>query len=177
MVELLLVISIVGIMAALALPKVRIDNAQVDTAARTIGMSFMVAQRESVARQQNVLIVFDTAAHTIRTIWDANGNDVADVGEHTKPFELPERVMLGRPSDVAALGGATASVPAMRSSTRGPYLIMQRNGALDRAVTIYLTTIRSMTGGADRDVRALLISRATGRSDTYVWTGTKWRRA
>ncbi len=177
MVELLLVITIVGIMAALALPKVRLDNNQVDAAARTIGMSLMVAQRESVARGQNVLVVFDTAAHSIRAIWDANGNEQADAGEHSKPFALPERVMLGRPSDVAALGSATASVPSMRSSARGPYLIMQRNGALDRAVTIYLTTRRSMSGGANRDVRALLVSRATGRADVYIWTGSAWRRA
>ena len=176
MIELLLVISIVGLMAALALPKVRLDNGQVDTAARTISMSLMAAQRESVARGHPVLVVFDTAAHTIRSVWDANGNEAADVGEHTKPVVLPERVMLGRPSDVAALGSATASVPVMKSSARGPYLIMQRNGALDRAVTIYLTTIMSMSGGPDREVRALVLSRATGRADVYIWTGTQWRR-
>ncbi len=165
----------VGILAALVLPKVRVDNAQVDAAARTVGLSLMVAQREAASRQHNVLLVFDTAAHSITTVWDANNNARADAAEKTRPFLLPERVVLGRPSSVSALGTASASVPPMLTSGDNPMLVLQRNGSVDRSVTLYLTTHRAMAGGADKDTRALVIARATARPEWYAWTGTAWR--
>jgi len=172
-----MVISIVGIMAALVLPKVRIDNSQVDTAARTLGMSLMVAQREAASRQHNVLLVFDTSAHTITTAWDVNNNLAIDPTEKTRPFLLPERVVLGRPSSVPALGTATASVPVMLTSGTRPMLVVQRNGSVDRSVTLYLSTRSTMAGGLNTDVRAVMIARATARPEWYAWTGSSWRHA
>ena len=177
LIELLLVIAMIGILAALALPKVLVDNAQVDTAIRTLGMSLMVAQREAVSRQHNVLLVFDDNAHTITTVWDANNNNVADAGEKTRPFLLPERVVLGRPSTVSALGTATESVPSMLLLGDRPMLVLQRNGSVDRGVTLYLSTVASMAGASAADARAVVVSRATARPDRYAWTGSAWKRA
>ncbi len=177
LIELLMIISIVGILAALVLPKVRVDNSQVDTAARTLGMSLMVAQREAAARQHNVLLVFDTSAHTITTVWDVNNNSAIDPTERTRPFLLPERVVFGRPSSVPALGTATASVPIMLTSNTKPMLVVQRNGSVDRGVTLYLSTQASMAGGINTDVRAVMIARATARPEWYAWTGAVWRHA
>jgi prepilin-type N-terminal cleavage/methylation domain-containing protein len=174
--ELMMVIVVVGILAALVLPKVKLDNAQVDTAARTIGMTLMAAQRDAASRQHNVIVVFDTSAHIVRAIWDENNNGKADANEKSRPFLIPERVVLGRPSGVAALGSASASIPVMNATSKGPALIVQRNGAVDRSVTLYLSTIRAMNGGTDKDTRAVVIARATGRPNWYAWTGTKWRR-
>ena len=171
-----MVCVVIGLLALVALPRVRIDNSQVDTAARTIGMSLMVAQREAVARQHNVLVMFDTAHHSVRTVWDVNNNGVVDAGEKSRPFLLPERVMLGRPSDVPKLGGETESSGPDKSTSNGPYYIMQRSGSTDRSTVIYLTTKSSLSGGNYRDVRALFISRATGRPVWYKWKGSAWGR-
>lgn len=176
LIELLVVVAIIGVMAMMVLPRIRIDNATVDTAARTFGMSVMVAQRDAVARQHNVLVNFDTSAHTVRTIWDANNNGAEDAGEKSRPFLLPERLRLGRPADVPALGGSTEMASIPRTTSKGPYFIMQRSGALDRAEVLYFTTAQSMAGGPDRDVRAVAIARATGRTVWYKWNGTAWRR-
>ncbi len=173
--ELLIAIVVIGIMAALVLPKVRVDNAQVDAAARTLGMSLMVAQRDAAARQHNVLLLFDTAAHSVVSVWDANNNRKKDAGEKTRPFLLPDRVLLGRPSTVAALGTATASVPTMLSTDNKPMLVLQRNGSVDRTVTLYLSTMRAMSGGSNADTRAVVVARATARPEWYAWTGTAWR--
>ncbi len=177
LIELLLVISMIGVLAALVLPKIFVDNTQVDTATRTFGMSLMVAQREAIARQHNVLLVFDTSAHTITTVWDANNNATADAGEKTRPFLIPERVVLGRPASVSPLGTATASVPVTLKLGDKPMLVLQRNGSIDRSVTLYLSTISSMAGSPNVDARAIVLARATARPDWYAWTGSKWRRA
>ena len=177
LIELLLVITMIGILAALALPKILVDNTKVETATRTLGMVLMVAQREAVARQHNVLLVFDTSAHTITTVWDANNNGRADAGEKTRPFLIPERVVLGRPSSVSALGTATESVPVTLKLGDKPMLVLQRNGSIDRGVTLYLTTATSMAGSRTVDARAVVLARATARPDWYAWTGSSWRRA
>ena len=171
-----MVMVIIGVLAALVLPKVRVDNAQVDAAARSIGMTLMAAQRDASSRQHNVLVVFDTASHLIRTVWDANNNGRYDGTERTRLFLLPDRVEFGRPPSVPALAGATDPVSTMQRSSRGPFLVMQRNGAVDRAVTLYLSTIRSIRGGRDVEARAVMVARATGRPSWYAWTGTRWRR-
>ncbi|WP_396219233.1 Tfp pilus assembly protein FimT/FimU [Gemmatimonas sp.] len=173
--ELLITIAIVGTMAALVMPRVRLDNSQVDTAARSFGMALMVAQRDAASRQHNVLLVFDTTAHFIRTVWDVNNNARFDSDEKSRLFLLPERVVLGRPSSVGALGTATASIPEMLTSNSSPMLVLQRNGSVDRSVTIYLSTISAMAGGTDKDTRAVVISRATARPEWYAWGSTEWR--
>jgi hypothetical protein len=62
-------------------------------------------------------------------------------------------------------------------------LLVQRSGSTDRAATFYLTTTRSMLPDSMlpdetvREVRAVQVSRATGRSAWYTWTGSQWKRA
>ena len=176
LIELVMVCVIVGLMALIVMPKIRIDNTQVDTAVRTINMSLMVAQREAVARQQNVLVMFDTAHHAVKTVWDSNNNGALDNGEKTRPFLLPERVIIGRPADVPKLGGSSEVEGVGLSTDGGPYFIMMRGGSVDRSAVIYFTTRASLSGGEFRDVRALSISRATGRPVWYKWGSGAWRR-
>lgn len=174
-VELVMAMIMVGIMATLVLPKVRIGNSVVDTSARTISMSLMVAQREAVSRQHNVLVVFDTAQHTARTVWDLNNNRVADGGEKSRPFLLPEQLAFGLPPGVPALSGITETAGA-GGAPEGPMVVLQRSGSADRVAIVYLTTKRALAGSNEVDARALYIVRATGRPMWYSWTGSDWRR-
>ena len=175
-VELLVVVAIIGIMAAIALPKVRVERAQVDGAVRTLNMAIMVAQREAVSRGHNVLVVFDTAHHVVRTIWDNNNKLALDNGEKTRPFPIPERVVLGRGAGVPAFGTATEDVPAMLSFGSSPMLVVQRNGGTDRALTLYLTSGRAQKGVGEKDTRAMTIARATARPTWFIWSASGWRR-
>lgn len=178
LVELLLVIAVVGILALLVLPKIRLDNAKVDAAARTLTLALMVAQREAASRQHNVLLVFDTTASTMTTVWDANNNGRRDNGEKTRPFLLAEHVVLGRPATVPALGTATLGVPSMATTADGrPMLILQRNGSVDRSVTLYLTSSAALAGSKNVEARAVTIARATAHPEWYAWTGSRWRHA
>ena len=136
MIELLMIVTIIGLMALIMLLRIRVDNVSVDTTARAVSMSMMVAQRDAVSRQQNVIVAFDTAAHTVRTVWDANNNGVMDSGERAHPFLLPEKVIIGRPSAVPKLGGPGEVASTSRSTAKGPYFIMQRNGAVPLTATL-----------------------------------------
>lgn len=175
-IELLIVVSIIAIMAAIALPKVRVERAQVDGAVRTVSMAIMVAQREAVSRGHNVLVVFDTAHHVIRTVWDRNNNLAFDAGEKTRPFPIPERVVMGRGAGVPAFGASAADVPLMLTMNNAPMMVLQRNGGTDRPLTLYLTSGRAQRGFGDKDTRALTVDRATARPIWYVWAAAGWRR-
>lgn len=171
-----MIVTIVGLMALVVLPRIKVDNASVDTGVRTVNMSVMVAQRDAVSRQHNVIVQFDTAAHTVRTVWDTNNNGTIDTGERGHPFLLPDKVILGRPSGVPKLGGAGEVSPVGKSTSKGPYFIVMRSGAVDRSDVVYLTTAKSMSSATDRTVRAVAIARATGRTVWYRWDGSAWRR-
>lgn len=176
-IELVVVVIIIGIVTAMAIPKLRVERANVDGAVRTVSMAFLVAQREAVSRGHNVLVIFDMPHHTVRTVWDTNNNLQIDGAEHSRPFPLPERVVLGRGQSVPAYGGATDAIPEMRQVDGLPMIVVQRNGGADRAVTLYLTTNRARAGiGPDKDTRALVLNRATARPDWFIYNASGWRK-
>ena len=166
-----MVIIIIGLMAVLILPKVRVDNSAVDTAARSLQLSLLSAQRDAVARGRNVIVRVDASQHNVGIIWDDNGNGQADGGERRRPLMLPEAVRFLPPPGVPQLD-ATADV----DYNSGVTVVLQRNGAANASHTIYLTSARSLAGGQPVEARAVRITRATGRPVWYAWTGTEWRR-
>lgn len=172
--EVLLTVTITGLALALAIPRLRTDKRQVDTAVREATMAFLRAQREAVVRQHNVLLVFDTAGRTLQTVMDANNNARIDANERVSVVPLPDQVLLQRPAGVPAVPGDTTGVGQMGGITRGPSLVLQRNGSANLGVTVYLTTRPSLTA-ADKDVRAVRVQRATGQPSWFAWTGTRWR--
>jgi prepilin-type N-terminal cleavage/methylation domain-containing protein len=176
LIELLMVIGIIGVVAVIALPHVRLEQSMVDGAVRTVNMSLMAAQSESVARGHNVLVLFDTTNHVVRTVWDQNNNEQLDAGEKTRPFPLPERVVLGRGQSVPQFKDASAQVPSLKVISGMPAVVFQRNGSADRSVTMYFTSYLARNGGKFDDTRAMQIERATGRPVWYVWSGSQWRR-
>ncbi len=177
LIEMLVVVSMIGIMAAIALPRVRVEREQVDAASRTIAFAMMTARSDAVSRGHNVLVQFDTTNALVRTVWDSNNNLTADVGEKTRPFPLSERVVFGRGHGVPAMGGATAQLPAMRTAGGYPTLVLTRSGSVDRAVTLYVTARKARTGvGGQSDTRALQLDRATARATVFIFNDAGWRR-
>lgn len=175
LIEILVVVSIIGILAAIALPRVRIEQSQVDGAARTISSAIMAARADAVSRGHNVLVVFDTAARVVRTVWDVNNNLQADAGEKSRPALLGERVTFGRGAGIPPYNGAADEFPSLISVGGMPAFVIQRNGALDRAGTLYLTSRRGSQGIGDIDSRALRFSRATGHVTVYIHADAGWR--
>ncbi|GAB1342627.1 pilus assembly FimT family protein [Gemmatimonas sp.] len=176
LIELLIAIAMIGILAAIVLPRVRVERSQVDAAARTIGMALLTARSEAVARGHNVLVVLDTGNLVVRTVWDMNNNRRVDASEKSRPFLIGERVKFGRGAGIPAFEGATAQVPNLLTTGGMPMLVVQRNGALDRAGTLYLTSGRGAAGVGDIDSRAVRLDRATGRPTVYVFAQSGWRR-
>ena len=78
LVELLIVVTMIGIMTGMALWRVDIARYQVNGDIQAIGTTLIASQREAIAKQHNVLVVFDTAGNQTRVVWDANNNGAFD---------------------------------------------------------------------------------------------------
>jgi hypothetical protein len=120
------------------------------------------------------MVAFDTLAGTVRLVWDANNNARLDAGERIRVFPVPDGLVLRRPGGVPEVpGGGSSGQPL--PSPWGPALLLQRNGAASAGTMVYVAT-RASVRGAARDVRALRVERATGQTQWFAWTGSRWRR-
>ncbi|MBU6366318.1 MAG: type II secretion system GspH family protein [Gemmatimonadetes bacterium] len=173
--EQLAVVTVVGVAMAMALPRMRTGQSRVDAFARMAATALVAAQREAVVRQHNVLVVFDTTAGAMRTVWDANNNARRDAGERVRVTPMPDGVTLRLPAGVPAVPGAGSGGGQPVSDSEGPALLLQRSGSANQGATVYLTTKGGLRS-ALRDVRALRVERATGQPIWFAWTGSRWRR-
>lgn len=177
-IELMTTIVIIGALAAITLPRLDLERYDVENAAQGIGTTLLTAQREAVVRQHNVLVIFDTTAGTVRTVWDANNNELAESTEKSRAIQLPERVKVARPSSVPARPGAPDRMSTMLQVGSKPALVFTRSGSADRAAYLYVTTARSLINPAfAKHTRFIEVARATGRPNWWRYSGSAWSRS
>jgi prepilin-type N-terminal cleavage/methylation domain-containing protein len=175
MIEALMVVTIIGLIAAFALPKIDYNRYRVNGAVRGVVGLLNRAQREAITDQTNVNVYFNTDKNTI-TLHDDNDNDNAiDNGERTRTYPIGEGVTFG-------LGGAPTRTytPAPITFTRRlngyPEVIFRRDGSASENGAIYVTTIRASRNAKAADCRSVELIRSTGRVEWYQYTGTQWNR-
>jgi prepilin-type N-terminal cleavage/methylation domain-containing protein len=178
LVEMLIVVTMIGIMTGIALWRVDIARYQVNGDIQSIGTTLIASQREAIAKQHNVIVVFDTAGNRVRVVWDANNNGTFDTGEHSRLVFLSDRVRFGLGTAPAmAMGGQSVNFTDTETSTGLPALTFYRNGSASEAGGAYITSRRSI--GDPRyvnDNRAMRVERATGRAEWWHYDGTTWQR-
>ncbi len=177
LVEMLVVVAIIGILAAIALPNLNVFRPQVESAMLSLGSGLQAAQREAVARQHDVLAIFDPAIPQVQLVFDANNNGVFDGTERGRVIPLEGAVVFGRATATARAFGATPiNFPA--GATGQPTLIFHRNGSANIAGGFYLTSVPAQGGDTRRqsDTRAVEIVRATGRVEWWRYLDNNWTR-
>ncbi|HEY0969467.1 MAG TPA: GspH/FimT family pseudopilin [Gemmatimonadales bacterium] len=175
LVELVMVVALIGIVAAMAIPRMNTSAMHADAAARNIRGAIQVAQRTAVMRQYDVIVSIDADAGALRVVEDRNDNSAVDVGERTTWIRLDNGVAFATPP--APVGLATGPKGAvMLSQPRNidglPSVIFRRNGAASSDAELFIRGPR----GRDADFRAVTITRATGRADWFR-RGDHWRAA
>lgn len=171
LIEVLIVVTIVGILAALALPRLRAAQFDADAGMRTVQSALQEAQRFAIVRQTDVMVSFDTAGKRIRLVYDVNNNHQYDAGEevHWKVLEQDDRFVVP-PSGVQMSGAA--SIVGSNLSTRDNYptVYYHRDGAVSSELELYLSSYRTEKS----DIRAIHVRQATGRVQFYRYTGSTW---
>jgi prepilin-type N-terminal cleavage/methylation domain-containing protein len=173
LVELVIVVVIIGIMAALAFPRINIGRYRVNSAMQTTGLVLISAQQLAVTRQHDVIIGFDEARNLLRIHEDANNNGGIDDGERVRNRPLGEGVTFGRgPAAAYAIGDDPVTFSQVRDGLRA--VTFHRNGSASEYGGIYMTSIRAARGGLTDDARALEVERSTGRTTWFRYLGSQW---
>jgi len=169
--ELLIVVSIVGILAALAFPRLRSVQYDADAAMQTVRSALQQAQRFAIVRQTDVMVSFDTAGKRVRIVYDVNNNHQYDAGEeiHWKSLEAGERFIVP-PSGVQMAGGAPVVGSNLAMRDNYPTVYYHRDGAVSSELELYMSSYRPNTS----DMRAIHVRQATGRVQFYRYNGSTW---
>ncbi len=176
MVEVVMVVATMGLLTAVALPKLDLSRFRAIASMQAIGTTLLAAQRLAVSRQHNVIVSFDQSASALIVHQDANNDNVVNGAEVVRRIPLGEKIVFGRASTPAHALGPAAINFTKRIAGR-PAVIFRRNGSASEHGSLYVTTRHAaMQGGRLQDTRLLEIERATGRASWYRYGGSGWQR-
>jgi prepilin-type N-terminal cleavage/methylation domain-containing protein len=172
--EILIVLTVIGIVTAIAVPRLNLGRMRVDGAARGASSLLLRAQRTAVAAQHDVNVLFNLPANAIKLHEDADNDNVIDATERVRSYPLGEGVVFGRGGAPVRIYRAD-SVSFTRRLDGMPELIFRRDGSASEGGGFYLSAARP--GGRDRppDTRSVEVVRSTGRPEWYRY-GPPWAR-
>lgn len=171
--EVVVVLIMVGIIAAMAVPRINFERYRADAGVRTVRTVLQGAQRNAIMRQTNIVVGFDMATRQLHVVEDANNNCALDGGERHTSRPLDEGVKFAVPASGYGGQPSAAVTGANLCAILGfPAISFLRDGAASSGLDVYVTSSR----GAQPDFRLVRVTMATGRADTYRFDGSAWTR-
>lgn len=164
--ELLWVIVILGVITALAVPKLDWMRYRLNAEQRNISLQLSYAQRLAVSLQHNVQVTIDNAQKRLIVDEDANNDGTYTPNERRRVVQLNQGLNFTR-------NGVT-DLPAPAPTNILTMIIYRRDGSADQAGVIFMNTDRGVVLGTNNDARALEVTRATGRAVTYKYLNGSW---
>lgn len=168
LIEMLIVIVMLSILAALAFPKINYMRYRVNSDARNVVMTLAYAQRLAVSLQHNVQVTFSSTTNQVLTLEDANDDGLYSTAERIRGFSLAEGVVFAQ--------NGVPNLPSPAATNVLTVVTFWRDGSANTAGVIFLNTTRGIARGNNEDARGIDIVRSTGRATWYTYTGGSWRR-
>lgn len=167
MIEMSIVLALIAILVAIALPNIDFSRYRMDANARTVQNQFIAQQLNAVSKNMPMIatIVYDQGHLTITE--DANSNGLADPTEYTYNRALVEGAQFVTPP--VTIDGATpyyATGPGLTYLNQTylyPTVTFYPNGSTSGDVVVYIGS----TSGRLQDMRALQITGATSKIKFY----------
>lgn len=169
LIEILMVVVLIGLMAAFAIPKIDFRDFRVNGSVRSMCNLLDQAEREAIKNQSNVNVLFDQTHNALIVHDDDNNNNVEDAGERVRSYPLGEQVVFGNSG--APLHTYAAPVSFTRRMNSMPELIYRRDGSASENGGFYLTAQGTAVA---KDARAIEVQKADGRASWYQYTGSAW---
>lgn len=180
LIELIMVVVIVGLVSAMAIPRINIESYKVSSAVQGVTASLSYAQRLSVSLQHDVRVAFDTPNQRMRVHEDQDNDGVMDAGERVTYTNLSDGVIFSKgaaPAITYSTGASGASdVNLTRTQGGLKVIVFRRDGSASENGGFYLNTRKALGSGSPKQVRAAEIIRATGRVIWYSYGSGAWQR-
>jgi prepilin-type N-terminal cleavage/methylation domain-containing protein len=169
--EMVVVLVIAGIVSAIALPNIDYRRYRADAATHTLRGTLQHAQRLSIVRQYDVIVVFDLVGRRMRIIEDANNNRAADSTERVIVRPVEEGITF----IVPPMGvNGPVSTPIVGANLRNvdglPSITFHRNGSASSDLELYLSALSAHAS----DIRAVVVTQSTGRAQGQRYLGSSW---
>lgn len=172
-IELMLVLSLIAIMAAMAIPKISFLRYKQDAVGRLVQRTLITAQQRALRNNTNVLFVMDYAASRMRVVEDTNANGAIDGSEPWQSWKLAEGARFSIPA--TTVDGSTAyyaTGPGVSTLSAGPTITFYPSGSASGDAFVYVGVA---TGRTDA-LRAIEFAGATGRTRLWRYANGAWRR-
>ncbi len=177
LIELLMTLALIGVVVALALPRINTQHYRVEAAVRTVATALLAAQQQAVVRQHDVVVAFDAGAGALRIHDDANNDGVVDSAERVRVVPIGETMVFGLGGAAPASVG-TGPITFTRQQAGLPAITFHRSGSASESGGVYLTSRReAQSGGHPEDSRLVTLERSTGRPSWFQYRGGAWQRA
>jgi prepilin-type N-terminal cleavage/methylation domain-containing protein len=176
-VELAIVVTIIGILATIALPRIDVVGGRANATIHVIGTTLLAVQRQALTQQHDVIVGFHVPERQLRVHEDRNNNGVMDVGEHTRVVPLGESIVFGI-GDALPRDHRTEAISFTKHIAGIPVVIFRRDGSASEGGGIYLTSTKAGTrnNGYPHHTRHVVIERSTGRTTAYRFLNGTWRK-
>ncbi len=172
--ELLVVMGLIGGIAAFVAPLIDADKFRMDAASLEVSTAIHAAQRKGVLRGHNVNMAFDTVNGRIYVHMDSNNDRSLQSDEQLTVIPLADDVAFGNGGAPTRSKGAKAATFSADVSGN-PALRFYRNGSSNEEGIIYLTSKRSRYSRSfPQDTRAVEIERSTGRVSCFTYKSGSW---
>jgi len=176
LIEMMIVVVLISLFSALALPRINFAQFKADDSVRAVRTNLQTAQRLAVTRQYDVIVSFDTTKQQIRIVEDLNNNYQIDPGERVTYVPLDPGVKFANPVLHGLNGPTSASIvgTTVRSISGMPSVVFLRSGSASTYLEVYLTA----TGNnGETEWRAVQVTQSTGRSVWYRYLVGQWEKA
>lgn len=177
LVEMLIVVSILGLVLAMGLPRIDPNRYKADAAAVTLRSLLMQAQRDAIVRQHDLIVNIDTAKARLILGYDKNDDGNIQMTERVRIQALPEGDRYMRPPSYLTESGmdeyGSYRGNAIKTVSGLPSVIFRRDGSVSSALELYVSTKRAKNS----DFRVVTVVQATGRTSFQRYVGTAWKAA
>ena len=171
-IELVMVLTILGVVATFALPRINLTQYRMDSAVRLTRTTLQRAQRMAITRQHDMVVSFNVSGRAIRVIEDANNDGLLSAGERVTRVHLEEGARFEVPP-VGVRGAVLAAVvgPQLRTLDGMPTVVFHRDGAASTDLEVYLSAGRSR----NNDFRGITVVQSTGRTEWWRYINSRWK--
>jgi prepilin-type N-terminal cleavage/methylation domain-containing protein len=176
MIETILVLVIIGVVAAIGLPRLDAFKYRSDGTAVMIRSLLMQAQREAVVGQHDLIVSIDTLKHRMVLGFDKDNDGTVEVSERIRTQALPENSKFASPPQALGTSGLTAYgaiyAEGLKNVSSMPSVVFRRDGSVSSALELYTTSVLKRA----KDFRVTTVVQATGRTEFLRYDGKSWVR-
>jgi prepilin-type N-terminal cleavage/methylation domain-containing protein len=174
LIEMLIVVTIMGTLLAIGLPRIDPNRYKADAAAVTLRSLLMQAQRDAIVRQHDLIVSIDTGKARLILGYDKNDDGNIQMTERVRMQALPEGDRYMVPPTYLTEAGMNEHGAfrgnAIKTVSGYPSVVFRRDGSVSSALELYVSTKRAKAS----DFRVVTVVQATGRTSFQRYAGTKW---